>query len=185
MILDVTGNLIINDFMRNKACKLPYPDHKKGCPNWNKKIGCPPNSPFVSEFIDLTRPHFFVLIEFDLKAHVQRMKEKHPGWSDRKCRCVLYWQQSALKKLKDEIDIFIHKHPDSRITYCPEAMGVNVICTARKLGIPIKTRPTNTVYKVALVGYYNTVYKVALVEIKTLREERNWEIEKKKGRLDG
>jgi len=35
----------------------------------------------------------------------------------------------------------------------PEAMGVMVINTALKLGIPIEKTPINKVFKIALVGY--------------------------------
>jgi hypothetical protein len=38
-------------------------------------------------------------------------------------------------------------------TVRPEAMGVNVIQTARNIGIPIETKPFTTVYKIALVGF--------------------------------
>jgi len=38
-------------------------------------------------------------------------------------------------------------------TVRPEAMGVNVLQTARNIGIPIETKPFTTVFKIALVGY--------------------------------
>ena len=38
-------------------------------------------------------------------------------------------------------------------TLLPEAMGVMVINTALKLGIPIEKTPINKVFKIALVGY--------------------------------
>jgi hypothetical protein len=32
-------------------------------------------------------------------------------------------------------------------------MGVNVLATARAIGIPITTKPKATIYKIALLGY--------------------------------
>jgi hypothetical protein len=42
---------------------------------------------------------------------------------------------------------------DTVHTLCPEAMGLNVIRTLRKLGVPIVSRPRDIVYKVAMFGY--------------------------------
>jgi hypothetical protein len=38
-------------------------------------------------------------------------------------------------------------------TDSPEAMGVQVIKTVKRLGFPISPRPKETVYKVGLIGY--------------------------------
>ncbi len=80
------------------------------------------------------------------------MKEKHPEWSDRQARCCLYWQGSVRKQLREETKKFADKN-GMVYTLIPEAMGVNVIATARKLGVPIKAKPDDMIYKIALVGY--------------------------------
>ena len=132
---------------------MPYPDHPKGCPNYGKRKECPPTAPLVQDYIDLEQPHWFIIQKYDLNAHVQRMKVKHPHWSDRQARCVLYWQGAVKGMLSKACKQFIKEHPGLISTLIPEAMGVNVIATAIRMGIPIKARPDGTIYKIALVGH--------------------------------
>ena len=152
--VDVTGKLIISN-MVGEWCKLPYPDHPQGCPNYGKQAHCPPQAPTVAEFIDLSRPHWFIIVPFNLEAHAQRMKAKHPKWSDRQARCVLYWQNTVRKSLRIAINSFTWQHPGTTSTLLPEAMGVNVIATAKKVGIDIEVKPEKIVAKIALVGFPN------------------------------
>ena len=80
-------------------CKLEYYNHPKGCPNYGKQRRCPPQSPYVTEVFDMGKPLYFVFSEFDLSSHVARMRRKHPHWSDKQCRCVLYWQRKSKKQM--------------------------------------------------------------------------------------
>lgn len=41
-------------------CKLPYPNHPHGCPNYGKNPNCPPNTEIMENI--LTRYNFFYLI---------------------------------------------------------------------------------------------------------------------------
>ena len=145
----------INDLRVNlKArewCKLPYPGHPKGCPNYGKKLTCPPEAPLIYEHFDL-QDLYLIAVEFDLAKHILYMKEKHPNWTDRQARCVLYWQNGVNKKLKEKCKAFCQLNPDMITTMCPEAMGVNVITTAKRCGLPIDLKPKNKVYKIALAG---------------------------------
>jgi predicted metal-binding protein len=135
-------------------CQLPYPDHPKGCPNYGKKVGCPPQCPKLSEYFDTKKTMWLVITEFNLGEWANKMKEKHPNWSDRQARCCLYWQGKCRKRLKEGLAA-IKKcfYNDTVHTLCPEAMGLNVIRTLRKLGVPIVSRPRDIVYKVAMFGY--------------------------------
>ena len=144
---------LIIDYRTREWCKLPYPDHPKGCPNYGKKSGCPPHAPLIEEFVDIHNLIWLVTVEFDLASHVQRMLKLHPKWSNRQARCVLYWQPKVNKELKEAMLRYNHTIWGSVYTLCPEAMGVNVIETARRRGIQIKDFPTDKVYKVALIGY--------------------------------
>lgn len=149
-IYKVNGIIIIDYDCRN-FCTIPYPNHPKGCPNFNKNKECPPKVGFVEDIFDFDKDLFFVIEEFGLRAHMTLMKEKHPHWSVLQCRNLLYWQGGVRKKLKDKVKGFIK--PDMIYTLLPEAMGVMVIDTAVKLGIPIEKTPENKVFKIALVGY--------------------------------
>lgn len=153
----VTDNLILNE----KAkiwCKLPYPSHPHGCPNYGKKDICPPRAPDVRDVLDFNESMFFVVIRFDIGEHARRMKEKHPGWTDRQAHCLLYWQPKVVKALHEEVGrrAFVVDSLSNKIThivtYVPEAMGVDVFGTCKLLGIPIERNPIKYVHKVALVG---------------------------------
>ena len=151
-IIDITGELII-DHRSREWCKLPYPNHPKGCPNYGNSIECPPIIKVVEEIFDLEKSHWFIVTSFNLKEFSKRMKIKHPEWSEKQTRCCLYWQNTPRKELRIAIEEFKIKYPNTISTLIPEAMGVHVMGTVRKFGIPIKTKPTDIIYKIALVGY--------------------------------
>lgn len=153
-VVEVTGKLVLNSKAR-EWCKLPYPNHPHGCPNYNKKDTCPPKVPFLQDIFDLQKPHWFVYTTFDLDNHKAKMKAKHPHWTERQCACVLYWQPKVNKELKDKAKLFLREHRGTTATSCPEAMGVDVISTLKAQGLPIsgKFSDLKTVYKAIFVGY--------------------------------
>ena len=112
----------IIDYSVRGLCKNPYHNHPKGCPNWGKDK-CPPIIAKLEDFFDTTQPMYFIWNEFDLGSHIEKMKEKHPDWTDYQLRCVLYWQPKARKQLKEEIIKFKKLHPEYFVSTGPEAMG--------------------------------------------------------------
>ena len=150
IIKDVTDRLVINHDAR-KWCVLPYPDHPKGCPEYGKKATCPPQVEYIEDWLEGTGKLRFVCETFNLREHAERMLRLHPHWSIRKARCLLYWQPGVNKKLKASVSTFVHEK-GLKITYCPEAMGVDVIKTAQSVGIPIEAPPKDIVHKIALVA---------------------------------
>src|SRR4030042_1650037 len=151
MLIDVTGKMVIDQKVRD-WCRFPYPDHPNGCPNWNKSDTCPPKVKLVTDIFDLSQKHWFAIVEFDIAAHVNKMSALHPDWSERQCKCVLYWQGTVKKKLKEYCLQHIKSHAQMIYTICPEAMGVNVFRTAQRCGIKIRKNPDKIIYKVALIG---------------------------------
>mgnify|MGYP000090947200 CR=1 FL=1 len=147
----VTHELVI-DYRAREWCKLPYPNHPHGCPNYNHRATCPPEAPLIENFIDLSRPVLAVFCGFKLNEHIERMHQKHPDWSERQLKCVLYWQGSVNKRLRDLAKLYSYTYASSIYTLCPEAMGVNVIKTMKKVGLPIYPRPKDIVFKVGLIG---------------------------------
>jgi len=138
-------------------CVREYPNHKKGCPNYGKKEGCPPGAPMFDEVYDLSKPVYAIYNVFDFKGHVERMRDKHPDWSKRQLECCLYWQGTARKKLKTKIKIFHGSMLGLEgkvyiIATIPEAMGVNVTETMRKVGITLEWPPVNVAYQIAFAG---------------------------------
>lgn len=162
MIYDVTNKLVIDKRTRD-WCKFSYPSHPHGCPNYNKRDICPPAAPLVHEVFDLSQQHWFIVIEYDLSAHVIKIKKSHPDWSDKQCRCCFYWQNTVRKQLREMIlnfikeKIFLSNFSDIEerswnYTLIPEAMGINVFRTCHKIGIKIRKNPIDIVYKIALIG---------------------------------
>jgi len=133
-------------------CRLPYPGHPRGCPNFARRAICPPQAPRFEKLIDMTKPIYCIYYKFDLRAHVQRLLAKHPDWSERKLRCCLYWQNTARKQLKLKCESFLLDHPDYIILTCPEGNGVDVDATIKQIGIELQWPAVDCAYKIALAG---------------------------------
>lgn len=150
--MEIELNEIVYDIRaRNGAwCMLPYPGHKKGCPNFPK---CPQR---YLDFNEIKAKRWIaILVEFDLKRHMELMKNAHPDWTEQQCRNLLYWQgkvRAALRKgcleFSDHNVFGLHR---DIILEIPEASGINVFETMAKVGITIDRHPL-IVKKVMLVG---------------------------------
>lgn len=141
-------------------CTKPYHNHPKGCPNYGKKKGCPPQAPLLGDFMNMFKPIYLIWNCFPFGEHVERMRAKHPEWSSRQRECCLYWQGTARKQLKHHIAGFTLDISDQGIekiviTGCPEAMGVNMTATADQAGIKLEWPPKRFAYQMALAGYSN------------------------------
>jgi predicted metal-binding protein len=132
-------------------CTLPYPNHKSGCPNYGKKKTCPP---FTQSFQNIIQgPYFLVIQEFDIQAHSKKMRLKHPHWSEKQCRNLLYWQKGLNKKLKDKSYELANKMGDDFIVLeIPEANGVDVFKTCQNMNIELQRYPQDMIRKVMIVG---------------------------------
>lgn len=146
-------------------CRLPYPGHPRGCPNWNKSPNCPPHAPKLQDKYDLDRQSYFVVRPFNIGVHKERMKSLHPEWSDAQCACCLYWQKGIKKELQTFVKLFVKKlicddlsegfpleYDNYSYELIPEAMGLNIFETAPYHGIPIERNPQKILYKIAFVG---------------------------------
>jgi hypothetical protein len=136
---------------RDRHGNIKY-DHPNGCPMYGTRPECPPQSPIIYDYIDLNREHWFFVIEFDIGAQERKQKKKYPHWSEKQCRNSRHWQNSVNKHLRDACKVFC-SGLGKIFTLCPESRGIHVIRTAKKVGIPIKSRPISTVFKIALIGY--------------------------------
>jgi hypothetical protein len=144
-------DLILDSRARGPWCELPYPGHPKGCRNFGKKKACPPCS---RSFEDLVVPRYFLVCKpFDLETHVERMRSLHPNWSERQARCLLYWQGSLRRKTREEAISFINSTKDNLLLIdTPEATGVDVFETCRRIGMTLEKNPTKTVWKIMIIG---------------------------------
>lgn len=141
----------IIDYAVRGLCRKPYHNHPKGCPNWGKDK-CPPKLPKLEDFFDTKEPLYMIWNKFDIGKHIEKMRKKHPNWTDYQLKCVLYWQGTARVELKKEIEKFKKDHPDCVVTTGPEAMGVNITETMKQLGIELEWPPTKYSYQCAMGG---------------------------------
>lgn len=137
----------------HKWCRSPYPGHPRGCPKYGKK-GCPPKVPFLSEVLDLERPLYLAFSRFSLQKHVRKLKRKHPDWSRRQLRCVLYWQGTSRKQMRERARECQRETGADVVLDCPEALGVNVYVTCALNGLKLeKIKNLKVCRHVALVGF--------------------------------
>jgi predicted metal-binding protein len=155
----ISGSQVIPvmlDIPVQRLCIKPYPGHSRGCPNFNKKKGCPPSVTEWNCKFDISKPTYAIVNQFDLQTHVERMRRWHPDWSERKLVCCLYWQQTARRELAEGIFAFKNTPKLDREKYivitCPEAYGVNVTETVKQIGIELEWPPKRYAYQVALAG---------------------------------
>lgn len=142
-----------------ELCALPYPRHKRGCPNINR-VNCPPNAERLEEKYDLAKPYVLCYVKFSLKKQKEKMQRLHPEWSDRRCGCLLYWQPGIIKRLRLKCVDFVYPKNTNPLFYksyykyelIPEAMGLNVFATMNSCGIKLEKNPQEYVYKVAFIG---------------------------------
>lgn len=144
-----TVNLDVRDL-----CYKPYPNHKKGCPNYNHKKGCPPKVETIWEALHIGCVVYAIWTTFDFARHVTKMKTAHPNWSQRQLECCLYWQGTARKNLRQEIELFqlTHNYTTWTILQCPEAYGIDVTATMKSIKQHLQWPPKDITYQVALAG---------------------------------
>jgi predicted metal-binding protein len=133
-------------------CLDKYPNHSKGCPNWDQKEGCPPN---IRYFPNVYSTNVYIAaVRFNFAEYLTYRRESHPDWTDRALKNPLYWQGHVRHELNELLFDYLSDHPeiDGEIVFNPEAMGVNLFETCAKAGIHLEKTPTNFVYKVALVA---------------------------------
>lgn len=144
--------MIIYEKRIQELCSRRYANHPKGCPNYDKKIGCPPNKPLINEILDFNKPAYIIYVEFDIAEHARNIKLKHPDWSERQVYCCLYWQPKARKILRGEEAKMINNKIEKIVT-SPEAHGVNLDLLMRKIEIRLEWPPRQTARLISLGGY--------------------------------
>lgn len=159
------------DLSMRSLCTQPYPGHPKGCPNYGERDTCPPRQKPFDDVYDTDLAIWALWAEFDLGAHIDKMRKAHPCWTHRQLVCCLYWQGTVRKFLRTESAKQIRKFNKDDwstvkwidsvdapftdrvlLTTCPEAMGVNVTATMKTIGVVLEWPPIETTRMVYLVG---------------------------------
>jgi len=158
MIVPINPKEIPLNIDSPKFCCKPYPNHPKGCPNYGKKNGCPPNVSSLNKILDFNKEVFFIYTDFDIGSHAKKMKKMHPDWSERQIYCCLYWQPKARKMQRQEEARCKKEKSIDLILTSPEAMNVNVTSLMKKVGVNLEWPPRNITRVVSLGGYQNGNY---------------------------
>lgn len=135
-------------------CQLPYPGHRKGCPMFGTRDCCPPRAKRLDEVYDIYNYSGLSYVAFNLEWYAKEMKNEHPNWTEKQCKCCLYWQGSVRKVLKNFCEKVIKEMRAGDFSYemIPEAMGLDVFKTMANLDIILERNPQKVVYKVAFIG---------------------------------
>lgn len=141
------GDIVFRDLdVVRRWCRMPYPGHLKGCPNAS---GCDFFIDNIQSRVRQARRVHLVWVEFDLDGQEQFMAERHPEWTPRQCRNLLYWQNHVRAEMRHRA----HKlHPTGQLIVGAEGGGVDFYLTMRRLGVPLDTmRNLHTVRVIGIV----------------------------------
>jgi predicted metal-binding protein len=153
MIIKINPDMLMYSRKMQDFCKLPYPNHPRGCPNYGKKEGCPPNQVLINKVLDLKKDVYVVYTEFNLGKHAREMKKRHPQWTDKKAYCCLYWQKRARALHKKEEERAKKEYGLEKVIRLPEAYGVNMNKLMTDIGIRLDWPPKKIARIVSLGGY--------------------------------
>lgn len=133
----------------NTWCRLPYPNHPLGCPNFNKREGCPPKTEY---FLDVFEPEVKIAyLNFNFEEYLNWRRGTHPDWTDRALRNPRHFQRHLDAVLRKNIKSL--KMSETLIpVYDSEAMGVNIHKTCSTAGIDLQWPPKDRMYRIALLA---------------------------------
>ena len=138
MIVQVSPEYIEYDKTFKNLCRAPFYRHSKGCPNWNRKEGCPPNVLPINEILDFNKDLYVIYTVFNVGEFAERMRLMHPEWRDypRQWYNPRRWQPAARKlHVKDKYSAM--QIGIDTILSSPEASGVNVTNLMSKINITL------------------------------------------------
>jgi hypothetical protein len=108
MIIKIDSEIVPYDYLMIALCKTSYYNHSKGCPNYNKKEGCPPQQ-LISDVLDFNRELYVVFTKFPVGEFAERMRRTHKEWKE-----FTYPDnpQGAIKFIKSIENKLREKHPE-------------------------------------------------------------------------
>lgn len=142
----------IIDLSVRDLCRKPYPGHPRGCPNYAQRRSCPPLASTFPQLIRTDRPIYAAVNDFPIDLHAAKMRQRHPGWTERQVYNCLYWQPQARRQLREIVDTFLETQPRLVAIYTPEATGIDVTSTLASVGIQLEWPPRIVARQVAILG---------------------------------
>jgi len=139
MIVQIPSEYIVYDKKILNLCRVPFYNHSKGCPNWNKKEGCPPNVLLIDKILDFNKELYIIYTEFNVGEFAEKMRLMHPEWHKhpRQWYNPRRWQPKA-RKLHAKDQLLAMKTGIDTILSSAEANGVNITDTIKNIGIILK-----------------------------------------------
>lgn len=139
-------------------CKLPYPGHENGCPNYGKNSKCPPNAPYRVDILKKYCIFNLIVAEFNIGLYIELYRKEHPERSLNQLRNCLYWQPSIKAIVKNYINTKLIPFNEmfgagsGFWNYCSmEAVGMHVFKILRLNGIEFDVKARKKVLMVCLV----------------------------------
>ena len=128
-------DLVMHDMKTvNQLCTQQYYKHKKGCPNFNKKDGCPPKISHISQEYDISSIHL-LYVKFPFLDYVSARGEIHTDWNLRQLANQRHWQNHLRSTLDMYWGSIREEYPYYKKIQNPEGQGVNVEETLKQYDI--------------------------------------------------
>ncbi|MBD3228697.1 MAG: hypothetical protein GF329_10980 [Candidatus Lokiarchaeota archaeon] len=171
--IEISPDSIIFTKKTRKWCLLPYPNHPRGCPNYNKNPLCPPFAEFLEEKVKKFNYFYLIYAVFNFREYTRKMMKRHPTWTERQARNLLYWQNSIKKMIRDHLKRILHENSNLEFyllgcgsgfndksfkqekIYSMEAAGINVFSVLKNNDISFEIKPKNRVILTTLLCTYN------------------------------
>lgn len=136
-------------------CIRPYKNHKKGCPNYNKRENCPPNIPSMYDQVFDVSDVYAIVTKFDLKTYYEQRRKNRPDLHEGHIKNPRNWKGTDLKNNDLAISEWFLENPD-KTNYVAsrdlECMGVQVQDTLRAVGLDISFPVTDYAYRIAFAA---------------------------------
>jgi len=142
-------------------CHYPYPDHPQGCPNIEKcRKSTVPYFKYLVKQGNYTRFYLvYILINFKKYLEIRQIQNPEFFNSERKLKCLIYWQNSIKSILKDYFER-LHEVGNKfyvlgcgsgfslsfqKVVSSMENVCINVFSTLKINKIPFEIKPINKI----------------------------------------
>lgn len=177
-IKEIKKNTIIFTVKTRLWCKLSYPGHVYGCPNFNKKPECPKICTYLKNKVLNFNYFNLFYVRFDFKRYKNMMHDIHSNWSERQLGNSLWWQSQIKKIMRLKIERYYINNYDLYLLFCGsgiphksiikknqrvipsmEAGGIYVFKTLKNNNIDYEIKPKNFVILTALLCSHKKIIK--------------------------
>ena len=144
----------------NKLCRQAYYKHPKGCPNYNRRENCPPNTLHIFQQYDPLSIHI-LCVKFPFLEYISQKELLHPDWTVRALTNQRHWQGHLKGEVRRYWEEIKGEYPLHKLIENPEGQGVNVQKTLKRYDINLKWCEQNSKGEIVSVPEY--IYHVNLI----------------------